>query len=100
MSTTQQPGDEAAGQPQGSGENTREPLADSNAGDASGSPADAPERELRPEDQARVDDFLKRGVNSVERKPFRPIFLMVLLIVVVAALSLLSQLIARIAGVV
>jgi len=57
------------------------------------------ERELRPEDQARVDGFLKRGVNSVERKPFRPILLMIMLIAVVGALSLLSQWIAKIAGV-
>lgn len=57
------------------------------------------DRELRPEDQARVDGFLKRGVNSVERKPFRPVLLMIMLIVVVAALSLLSQWIAKIAGV-
>ncbi|MEE4279504.1 MAG: DUF3094 family protein [Halieaceae bacterium] len=60
---------------------------------------DEESRELRPEDQARVDAFLKRGVNSVERKPFRPILLMTMLIVVVAGLSLLSQLIARVAGV-
>jgi uncharacterized membrane protein len=58
-----------------------------------------PERELRPEDQQRVNEFLKRGVNSVERKPFRPVLLMVMLIVVVTALSLLSQWIANIAGV-
>jgi len=65
--------------------------------DESGSPEI--DRELRPEDQERVEGFLKRGVNSVERKPFRPILLMVMLIVVVAGLSLLSQLIARLAGV-
>lgn len=57
------------------------------------------ERELRPEDQARVDAFLKRGVNSVERKPFRPILLMIMLIVVVGGLSLLSQWLAKSAGV-
>ena len=58
-----------------------------------------PERELRPDDQQRVDEFLKRGVNSVERKPFRPLLLMVMLIVVVTGLSLLSRLIATTAGV-
>lgn len=57
------------------------------------------ERELRPEDRARVDAFLTRGVNSVERKPFRPVLLLIMLIVVVAGLSLLSQWIAKIAGV-
>ena len=54
---------------------------------------------LYPEDQKKVDEFLSRGVNSVERKPFRPILLVVLLIVVVAGLSLFSQLLARWAGV-
>lgn len=73
-------------------ENTREEDDDaSQAGEA--------ERELHPEDQARVDAFLKRGVNSVERKPFRPVLLMIMLIVVVGGLSLLSQWIAKLAGV-
>lgn len=54
---------------------------------------------LNAEDQARVDGFLQRGVNSVERKPFRPIFLIFLLIAVVTGFSLLSQGIARWAGV-
>ena len=54
---------------------------------------------LYPEDQERVDAFLKRGVNSVERKPFRPLYLMIMLIVVVGGLSLFSQLLARLAGI-
>jgi hypothetical protein len=54
---------------------------------------------LTPEDQARVDAFLRRGVNAVERKPFRPVLLMILLIVVVAGLSLFSQWLAHRAGV-
>lgn len=57
------------------------------------------EPRLYPEDQAKVDEFLKRGVNSVERKPFRPLFLVFLLIAVVTGFSLLSQLIPRVAGV-
>ena len=57
------------------------------------------ERTLYPEDQARVDDFLHKGVNSVERKPFRPLYLLVMLIVVVGGLSLFSQWLARWAGV-
>jgi hypothetical protein len=57
------------------------------------------ERELRPEDQARVDAFLKRGVNSVERKPFKPVYLLILLIVAVGSLSLFSQWLAKQAGV-
>jgi len=48
---------------------------------------------------ARVDEFLQKGVNSVERKPFKPIRLLILLLVVVTSLSLLSQLLAKWAGV-
>ena len=54
---------------------------------------------LHPEDQARVDEFIKRGVNSVERKPFRPMRLLLVLIVVVMGLSIFSQFLARWAGV-
>lgn len=54
---------------------------------------------LKPEDQARVDEFLKRGVNSVERRPFRPLLLLIMLIAIVAGLSLFSQTLARWAGV-
>lgn len=54
---------------------------------------------LKPEDQEKVDEFVKRGVNSVERKPFKPIRLLILLMVVVAAFSLFSQVLARWAGV-
>ncbi len=38
------------------------------------------ENRLYPDDQAKVDEFLKRGVNSVERKPFKP-FRMILLLI-------------------
>lgn len=57
------------------------------------------ENRLYPEDQAKVDAFLKRGVNSVERKPFRPLRLLIMLVVVVAGLSLFSQVLARWAGI-
>ncbi len=67
---------------------------------------DKPEKEdlsykndLYPEDQEKVDGFLERGVNSVERKPFRPGRLLIMLIVVVMGLSLFSQWLARWAGV-
>ncbi len=62
------------------------------------SPEDTPDR-LYPEDQARVDAFLKRGVNSVERKPFRPMLLLGVLVVIVTALSVLSLFLADWAGV-
>jgi len=54
---------------------------------------------LYPEDQKKVDEFVKRGVNSVERKPFKPMRLMIGLIVVVVVLSIFSQWLARWAGV-
>jgi hypothetical protein len=54
---------------------------------------------LSEEDQARVDHFIRTGVNSTEKRPFRPIFLVVLLIAVVTGFSLLSQALARMAGV-
>jgi len=54
---------------------------------------------LYPEDQAKVDEFVTRGVNSVERKPFRPMRLLIMLIAVVMGLSIFSQLLARWAGV-
>ena len=52
---------------------------------------DINDRRLHAEDQARVDAFLKTGVNSVERKPFRPLLMIIMLIVVVTGFSLLSQ---------
>jgi Protein of unknown function (DUF3094) len=57
------------------------------------------ERKLYPEDQARVDSYLHAGYNSVERKPFKPIRLMIMLMTVVTAFSLLSIAIARIVGI-
>ena len=56
-------------------------------------------KKLSDADQAKVEDFLQRGVNSVERKPFRPLRLIFLLMAVVAGFSLLSQGIAHWAGI-
>lgn len=54
---------------------------------------------LNPEDQARVDEFTHRGINSVERKPFRPFRLLLILIGIVTILSVFSQFLARWAGI-
>ncbi len=54
---------------------------------------------LYPEDQKRVDEFIHRGINSVERKPFKPLRLLIMLVVVVTTLSIFSQLLARWAGI-
>ena len=56
-------------------------------------------KKLSDADQAKVDGFLERGVNSVERKPFRPLRLIFLLMAVVPGFSLLSQGIAQWAGI-
>ena len=56
------------------------------------------QNKLYPEDQKKVDEFITRGVNSVDRKPFRPGRLMLILIGVVIALSALSQFLAQFAG--
>ena len=67
--------------------------------DKVGKHLDKNEPVLSPEDQARVDHFISTGVNSTDKRPFRPILLVVLLILVVTGFSLLSQLLAQMAGV-
>jgi hypothetical protein len=57
------------------------------------------EPRLSPEDQAKVDKFVSSGINSVERKPFRPFRLLLFLIVIVSCLTGVSLLLARVAGV-
>ena len=57
------------------------------------------ENKLYPEDQAKVDEFLRKGVNSVERKPFRPLRLLLILIVMVTGLSIFSLMLARSSGI-
>ena len=48
-------------------------------------------KRLYPEDQERVDQYLKEGVNEVERSPFRPLRLMAWLTVVIVVLGVLSR---------
>ena len=57
------------------------------------------ERRLYPEDQERVDSVLHSGYNDVERKPFRPLYLIVMVNVVVVTLLLLSMWLVRSAGI-
>lgn len=49
---------------------------------------------LNPEDQRRVDDYLRAPQHQVERKPFRPWLLLVLVVVVTLSLGLLSRLLS------
>ena len=53
---------------------------------------------LYPEDQAKVDAFLRKGVNAVERKPFRPLRLVLVLLVVITSFSVLSLYLASTIG--
>ncbi len=57
------------------------------------------ERKLSPEDQQRVDEYLKSGYNDTPRKPFKPMRMIVMLIVVVTAFSAFSIFLARSSGV-
>jgi len=59
----------------------------------------ATETRLSPEDQARVDQFISQGINSVERKPFRVWLLLGAIFVVLTVLSLSSFILARVLGV-
>lgn len=55
---------------------------------------------LSPEDQARVDRVISRGVNSVERAPFRVWVLLGVILLVLTGLSIFSYIIAWLHGVV
>mgnify|MGYP001319425490 FL=1 len=52
---------------------------------------------LNPEDQERVGQYLRAPQHQVERKPFRPLLLLVLVVAVVVGLGLLSRLLASLA---
>jgi hypothetical protein len=47
-------------------------------------------KELKPEDQALVDEYLQRGYNDVERKPFKPLRLLLVLWIVVTLMGLFA----------
>ena len=50
---------------------------------------------LKPEDQQRVDEYLRAPQPQVERQPFRPWLLLLVVLVVVIGLGLLSRLLSR-----
>ena len=52
---------------------------------------------LNPDDQQRVEQYLQAPQHRVERRPFRPGLLLVLVVAVVVGLGLLSRLLAWIA---
>jgi len=49
---------------------------------------------LNPEDQQRVSDYLSAPQHQVERQPFRPWRLLVIVLAVVIGLGLLSRLLS------
>jgi len=49
---------------------------------------------LNPDDQQRVEEYLHTSQHKVERKPFRPWLLLVVVLVVVVGLGLLSRLLS------
>ena len=55
---------------------------------------------LYPEDQERVDSYLKEGYNDVERREFRPGMLLLVLFGILLIFSGISFLIARSVGVI
>ncbi|WOC79251.1 DUF3094 family protein [Stutzerimonas frequens] len=50
---------------------------------------------LNPEDQQRVDDYLRAPQHQVERRPFRPWLLLLVVLAIVVGLGLLSRLLSR-----
>ncbi|MCE0917749.1 DUF3094 family protein [Pseudomonas sp. NMI760_13] len=50
---------------------------------------------LNPEDQRRVDEYLSAPQHQVERRPFRPLLLLLLVVAVTIGLGLLSRLLSR-----
>ncbi|WP_434679677.1 DUF3094 family protein [Pseudomonas sp. R1-18] len=50
---------------------------------------------LNPDDQRRVEEYLQAPQHQVERRPFRPWLLLILLLVVVTGLGLLSRLLSH-----
>ena len=50
---------------------------------------------LKPEDQQRVDEYLRAPQHQVERQPFRPWLILLVVLVVVIGLGFLSRLLSR-----
>ena len=50
--------------------------------------------ELYPEDQKKVDEYLAAPINTVARKPFRPLRLLLIIIAILIVLTLISYWVA------
>lgn len=53
------------------------------------------EDEISEEDRARVARVTSSGIHSVERKPFRPLYMMLMLTAVIVLLSVVAIVIER-----
>jgi hypothetical protein len=53
------------------------------------------EDEISEEDRARVAKVTSSGIHSVERKPFRPLYMMLMLTAVTVLLSVIAVVIER-----
>ena len=51
--------------------------------------------ELSTEDLQRVEEYTRTGIHSVDRKPFRPWLMMLMLLVVVTLLSVTAIVLER-----
>ncbi|QQZ41316.1 DUF3094 domain-containing protein [Pseudomonas sp. SK3(2021)] len=49
---------------------------------------------LNPDDQRRVEEYLQLAQHRVERRPFRPWMLLVIVVTITIGLGLLSRLIS------
>jgi len=58
------------------------------------------DKRLSDEDQAKVDVFIQSGYNATERRPFRPLLLLLVLWVVVSLLGFIAWFYAKQMGVV
>ncbi|MEB0080309.1 DUF3094 family protein [Pseudomonas sp. CCI3.2] len=52
---------------------------------------------LNPDDQQRVEEYLQTSQHRVERKPFRPWLLLIVVVAVTVGLGLLSRLLSYMA---
>lgn len=57
-------------------------------------------KRLSDEDQANVDEFVRSGYNATERRPFRPLLLLLVLWVIVSLLGFIAWFYAKKLGVV
>lgn len=57
-------------------------------------------KQLNEEDLARIERYLRRPNHQVERKPFRPGLLLLVILLLMTGLSLFSYLLAYLHGVV